>query len=69
MANFYSVTQIFQKERPLFLREHLNQMYDLLPYFVTKNLIEVPITMFLPLLQLLLVYFVVGFRSGFVYFL
>jgi len=69
IANYATVVVVFQMDRALFLREHANQMYNVLPYFVSKNLIEFPITLILPMLQLLMSYFAIGFNPGFNHFM
>lgn len=40
MGIFFGTVNVFQVERPVFLREQANQMYGLFPYFLTKNMIE-----------------------------
>lgn len=36
---------LFQNERPVFLREQANKMYDVGIYFNAKTLTELPLTM------------------------
>lgn len=40
MGAFFGVLTVFQIERPVFLREQANKMYGLVPYFMTKNMLE-----------------------------
>lgn len=40
---------VFIDERPLFLREQANRMYGIIPYYVAKDLIDLPLNMFIPL--------------------
>lgn len=41
---------VFIDERPLFLREQAGRFYDVMPYYIAKDLIELPYTIFFPLL-------------------
>ncbi len=40
---------VFIDERPLFLREQANRMYGIIPYYIAKDLIDLPLNMFIPL--------------------
>jgi hypothetical protein len=62
MLTMFSNVLVFQLERPVFLREHCNQMYDLAPYYLSKMLIEVPVLIMVPLVMQVLVYWAVGFN-------
>lgn len=37
-------------------------MYSISAYYVSKNMIELPSSVFLPLIQLLMIYWAVGYR-------
>jgi ABC-type multidrug transport system permease subunit len=39
----------FIDERPLFLREQANKLYDVGPYYLAKDLVEFPLTVLIPL--------------------
>lgn len=39
MGNFFGSLQVFQQERPVFLREQANKMYSFLPYFLANSAI------------------------------
>ena len=39
----------FIEERPLFLREQAGRMYNIIPYYLAKDLIELPISLAMPL--------------------
>jgi ABC-type multidrug transport system permease subunit len=56
---------VFIDERPVFLREQSNQMYGVVPYCITKMIVELPILIITPLLMTLVVYFAVGFERTF----
>ncbi len=40
---------VFIDERPLFLREQANRMYGVIPYYIAKDLIDLPLNIFIPL--------------------
>lgn len=61
MGTFFATIGVFQIERPVFLREQANQMYGLTPYFLTKNIVEQPVLLIQPLIQLLVVYWGIGY--------
>ena len=46
MGSFFASLNVFQLERPVFLREQANQMYGFVPYFLTKQVIEQPCLIF-----------------------
>lgn len=50
----------FQEERPVFLREYANKMYNVGPYFSAKVITEIPIMIIQPLLYAIINYFGVG---------
>lgn len=64
MGTFFGTLNVFQLERPVFLREQANQMYGLCPYFLTKNIVEQPILLLQPLITQLVVYWGVGFWNS-----
>lgn len=51
---------VFQSERPVFLREQANEMYDVLPYYMAKTLMEFPISIIVPFINTIVIYFGVG---------
>ena len=52
---------LFQNERPVFLREQANQLYDIKPYFASKNVLEIPLGLVAPAIILLITYWCCGF--------
>eukprot|EP00347_Sterkiella_histriomuscorum_P009468 403341097 len=60
MMNLMGCLLIFQEERPVFLREQANKMYNVAPYFLAKVGVELPIQIFTPLLWWIVCYFGVG---------
>ena len=63
MAPMMMTVNVFQHERPVFLREQANKMYNVVPYYVAKLLSEIPIFIIVPLIFNLIFYFLVGFNK------
>lgn len=57
MMNMFNTLMVFQLERPVFLREQANKMYGVLPYFLAKNITDLPVLLLTPLLTALINYF------------
>lgn len=57
----------FPLERGVFLREHSAQMYGVVPYFLSKTLIEIPMLLLQMLLQWGIVYWLMGFNGNFLW--
>lgn len=55
----------FPLERPVFLREYAVGTYDVLPYFLSKMLIEVPVMIGQSAIIFLCTYWLVGFSANF----
>lgn len=55
----------FLSEWPVFLWEHSKKNYHEFPYFISKTIVELPFTLFIPLLYSSIVYFFTGFQPGF----
>lgn len=71
MSHMMSSLLTFQIERPVFLREQANKMYGIIPYFVSKILIDAPGVIIAPMLFSVIVYFKIGLTvtaSQFFYF-
>jgi len=64
-GNLNAVLNVFCTELPFFLREHFNGVYRTDVYFITKQLAELPIFLFIPLLMTSIVYFIVGLNPLF----
>lgn len=58
--NLMSTLVIFSEERAVFLREHAEKLYSIPPYFTSKLLIEIPITIVATLVFTFIVYFGIG---------
>eukprot|EP00347_Sterkiella_histriomuscorum_P007150 403350075 len=50
----------FQEERPVFIREQANKMYNVGPYFAAKMILDLPVLVIQPLIWEIIVYFGVG---------
>ena len=59
-TNVNATILVFQDERPVFLREYAKQMYGVPAYYLAKVIMEMPMMIFLPLLNALIIYFGVG---------
>lgn len=58
-SNTMGVVNTFCVELPIFLREHFNGMYRADVYFISKNLAELPLTLFLPLIFVSICYYMI----------
>eukprot|EP00826_Nyctotherus_ovalis_P039248 TRINITY_DN3756_c0_g1_i17.p2 TRINITY_DN3756_c0_g1~~TRINITY_DN3756_c0_g1_i17.p2 ORF type:complete len:327 (-),score=39.94 TRINITY_DN3756_c0_g1_i17:56-1036(-) len=58
-----SVLLTFPIERNLFLREQANRMYGVLPYYLSKMLVELPCQVILPILFCLITYWAIELRN------
>lgn len=63
MTGMMSVLLVFITERPVFLREYANKTYGVMPYFMSKSLVEAPFQLLFPILISLITYFAVGFTA------
>ncbi|CDW76556.1 abc transporter family protein [Stylonychia lemnae] len=61
MMNMMSCLLIFQEERPIFLREQANKIYNVGPYFLAKVSLELPAQIITPMLWTVIIYFGCGF--------
>ena len=69
MNSYLGTTQVFQVERPVFLREQANQMYGIIPYYTSKMIGEIPVFIVIPILYTPIVYFGIGFTVTWVQYL
>lgn len=61
-ANMFPVVTTFSAEMPLFLREHWNGLYRTDVYFLTRNLVELPLFILSPFGFIAIAYYMVGLR-------
>jgi ABC-type multidrug transport system ATPase subunit len=64
MGSAMGVVTTFVAEKNVFLREYTNGYYSLPAYFFSKTLVELPHQILMPVIVLLVSYWLVGFRSG-----
>lgn len=57
----------FPSERPVFLREYAANQYGVVPYFVSKTLVEMPVVLICQVLTYLLAYWIMGLKGNFVW--
>ena len=62
MGSYMMTTTTFQGERPVFLREYANKMYNVFPYYIAKLLGDIPGFIIGPLIFCLWTYFTIGFQ-------
>ncbi|KAJ2180187.1 hypothetical protein GGF45_002084 [Coemansia sp. RSA 551] len=63
LLSILSVVNVFTQERLVFLREWQGGYYGLPAYFVSKNLVEVPIQILMPIIYASISYWLLGLRS------
>ncbi|KAI4475106.1 hypothetical protein M0802_015284, partial [Mischocyttarus mexicanus] len=59
-ANSMPVVQIFPTEASVFYREHLNNWYKLLPYYISKIISDLPIQLLCPTFFFAIAYYLTG---------
>lgn len=69
MSGLFRTLLTFEMEKEVFLREYGDKSYGIIPYFVSKNLVEVPSLMIFPIITSSIIYFAVGFEDEFTNFL
>lgn len=66
MGSAQPVMLTFPFERPMFMREYSTGTYHLWTYFLTKTLLDAPLTLIQTILQFAVVYPMIGFQGNFV---
>jgi len=56
---------VFPSERPVFLREAAAQLYSVVPYFISKSLVEIALIFLQCIVIFLITYWSVGFQGQF----
>ena len=69
MGNMFNALLVFQGERPVFLREQSNRMYNVGPYYLAKTLADAPILCLTPFIAILVTYFAIGLEFSLAQFL
>jgi ABC-type multidrug transport system permease subunit len=57
---FFGVLYQFIDERPLFLRENANKTYRVLPYYLSKQIVDTPVSFLMPIIYAQIVYYGTG---------
>eukprot|EP01016_Furgasonia_blochmanni_P014246 TRINITY_DN17428_c0_g1_i1.p1 TRINITY_DN17428_c0_g1~~TRINITY_DN17428_c0_g1_i1.p1 ORF type:complete len:310 (-),score=34.65 TRINITY_DN17428_c0_g1_i1:23-889(-) len=65
MTTLGSATLSFPAERPVFLREINEKMYDVGAYFLGRSSIETPFALGIPIIFAVISYYIVGLNPGF----
>lgn len=65
MGSAQPILLSFPSERPVFLREYAAQQYSVLPYFIAKTLVEMPVVFISNILTYLFSYFIMGLQGNF----
>jgi len=63
-SNYLPAVAVFQQEKPIYVRERDSGMYDIWVYATTKFFAEIPITLFVSFLFVLMTYFSIGFTDS-----
>jgi len=59
----FSSLLTFEMEREVFLKEYSNKTYGILPYFLSKSIVEIPYMFIFPFITAFMVYFSVGLEA------
>ncbi len=60
------VVMTFPMERPVFLREYSTRTYGVLPYFLSKQAVELPMNLLTCVIVWLINYWICGFQGNFI---
>merc|ERR1739848_640217 len=52
-------------ERPVFLREYAAKQYGVIPYFVSKTVVELPVVFMTTVVMFVIAYWLMGFHGNF----
>ncbi|KAJ6219858.1 hypothetical protein RDWZM_005670 [Blomia tropicalis] len=69
VQNAFAVVHVFCAEIGIFMREHSSGMYRVDAYYVTKNLAEIPIFVYIPIISACIQYYMIGYNPHFDTFL
>lgn len=62
--NAFNTLLVFIIEREIFLREQSNKLYGVFPYFISKNVVELPVVAINPLLATIILFFAFGLERS-----
>ena len=60
MAFLSPVALIFPKERQIFLKQEHSRLYGVLPYFLSRSIVEIPYIILMPILFVNIFYWMIG---------
>jgi len=60
----FSVGAVFPKELPIFIREHQSSMYGVLPYYMAKQLADLPKQIYQPIIMGSVAFWMMGFSNN-----
>jgi len=60
----FAVINSFTIELQIFHREHANGMYSVLAYYLTKSFVEIPLHIFVPLINVTIIYWMVDLKNS-----
>lgn len=63
MTTLFDAVLTFPLERGVFIREYSSKLYGVVPYYLSKNLVETPIGLSVTFVFCLIVYYIVGLRQ------
>ena len=58
------IALVFPSERSVFLKEENSKMYGVVPYFISRNIVDIPFSFILPAIYCLVTYWMVGLSSS-----
>jgi len=64
MGSAQPILLSFPSERPVFLREYAAQQYGVVPYFISKTLVEMPVVLVSQALTYLIAYWIMGLQGN-----
>ena len=60
METLSPISLVFPQERPIFLKEENSRLYSVLPYFLSRSVIEIPYIVLVPFIANTILYFMMG---------
>lgn len=63
MSSLSPIILTFPLEKGVFLKEQSSKMYSVVAYFISRNIIEIPYLIVIPLVNCLIVYWMMDLRS------
>jgi ABC-type multidrug transport system ATPase subunit len=60
----FTAVLAFPSERGILLREYKSKLYGIIPYYLSKNVIETPLGLIMTFIQTAIIYYLVNLRGG-----